>query len=161
MTLFIRIERGPCAGPIVRLQVQSSAIKVRGVREYYTPKAICSVETVFLTPRGGSSITQAGEHLLDVYQQDHPRSRYRRGNGISLCFTSHYHLLRARFGAHLHDGVAGENLLIATDQVITLEQVEKGLLIQTATGSLIPLSTLLIATPCEVFSRYALGNLGQ
>ncbi len=64
--------------------------------------------------------------------------------------------MRARFGDHLADGIAGENILVATERVFTEYDVAVGMQIETAEGALIRLEEVIIAKPCVEFSRYAL-----
>ncbi|MBX5455831.1 MAG: hypothetical protein IRZ31_02920 [Thermogemmatispora sp.] len=148
-------------GPIVRLQVQTAPLKVAGGEEglRYDPAPLRSVTQLWLSAYGVFALLPDGSHLLDVHHQDYPGSRNRGGkNGVSLGFTAHYQAMRARFGEHLTDGCAGENILIATEQMLRLEQLTHGLLIVRATGEQpVVLTRLRVATPCLEFTRFALG----
>ena len=46
---------------------------------------------------------------------------------MSVGFTSHYTRMRDRFGPHLVDGIAGENVLVAVDDQIEPEELLDGL----------------------------------
>ena len=145
-------------GPIVRLQVQEASLKVgQPPRQRYVPAPLRAVPALEVTVDGVRGVTDTGEFLLDVHHRGHPSSKNRRGvNGISLGFTSHYDAMRAYFGPHLTDGIAGENLLIATDQVIGEEDLAPGLAIVTSDGNQVLLMDIVPAAPCAEFSRFAL-----
>src|SRR5260370_22387303 len=64
--------------------------------------------------------------------------------------------MRARFGQHLIDGCAGENILVDTERPFTLTDLEKGLAIQNPdTGQIVYLAQLKPAAPSVEFSPYA------
>ena len=147
-------------GQIVRLQVQPTSLK-RGEKSacYYDPSPIQAVETMLLTSQGVVGVTGMGEHIVDVHNSSHPQSKSRGDNGISLGFTSHYRAMRTRFGAHLSDGCAGENILIATEEGFKLEALGTRVAIQEREGGTLRyLEELSVATPCLEFSRYALNE---
>src|SRR5438876_11913135 len=105
-------------GIIVRLQVQQSGLKVGAApRRWYDPTPLLAVPALHLGASGVSAWDAQGERICDVHHKDHPASRNVRGrNGISIGITAHYDAMRARFGAHLGDGLAGENILVQTDR---------------------------------------------
>ncbi|MBX5448659.1 hypothetical protein [Thermogemmatispora sp.] len=154
-------ERWLPLGPIVRLQVQTAPLKVPGDAEElrYDPAPLRPVSQLWLSADGVFALLSDGSRLLDVHHREHPRSRNRGGkNGVSLGFTAHYRAMRARFGEHLSDGCAGENILIATEQPVRLELLQNGLVIIGAeTGQAVRLTRLRVATPCLEFTRFALG----
>lgn len=145
-------------GQIVRLQVQESSLKVgASPRRWYDPAPIRVVPMLTLNENGVVGRAATGDTILDVHNITHPTSRNRAGgNGISVGFTSHYGAMRARFGDHLADGIAGENILIATDRIFTAADCAAGLRIETGDGAAIVLEQVIIAEPCVEFSRYAL-----
>lgn len=145
-------------GPIVRLQVQASSLKVgERLRRRYDPAPIRSVPALRLDGRGTVGQTAWGEDIEDVHHQDHPASKNRGGsNGVSLCFTAHYDAMRERFGPHLADGLAGENILIQTDQLLGEDDLAPGLMVQTTDGQQIALERIIVAAPCVEFGRWAL-----
>ena len=77
-------------------------------------------------------------------------------NGMSVGFTSHYTSMRDRFGPHLVDGIAGENVLVAVDDQIEPEQLLDGLDIALQDGRKVHLEHIIVAEPCIEFTRYAL-----
>jgi hypothetical protein len=93
-----------------------------------------------------------------VHHQHHPTSKYDEiGNGMSVGFTAHYDRMRARFGPHLVDGIAGENVLVASDAQIEPESLLGGLVIALQDGRQVHLERVIVAEPCIEFTRYALG----
>jgi hypothetical protein len=144
-------------GRIVRLQIQARSLKVAAGRgERYDPGALVSVPELALDGRGAVGRSAWGEDLLDIHHPDHLASRFRHGNGISMGFTSHYAAMRERFGDHLTDGIAGENILTSTESSLRDADLQAGLLIETIEGSLAYLGQARVATPCVPFARYAL-----
>lgn len=148
-------------GEIVRLQAQIESLKVgEAPRRRYDPAGIRVVPRLRLDATGVEGITEQGEAIPDVHNSAHPASKNRAGsNGLSICFTSHYAAIRARFGDHLPDGVAGENILVAVDPtagVLTEAEVSAGLTIETASGERFELEQVIVAAPCVEFSRYAM-----
>jgi hypothetical protein len=144
-------------GTIVRLQVQRARLKP-GEKPWrrYDPTPILAVQELRLTPVGVVGRTGAGEEVVDVHNRDHPDSRYRGENGVSVGFTAHYQLMRDRFGAHLADGIAGENVLVETDRPVHEADAARGLLVETAGGGKVRLDAVMVAEPCVEFSRFAL-----
>ena len=102
-------------------------------------------------------LAENGETIVDVHHHDHPASKNRGGeNGISLGFTSHYHAMRQRFGQHLADGIAGENILIEADRRFQGEELAGGVVVEGTGGRRLELRPVIVAAPCVEFSRYAL-----
>lgn len=145
-------------GPIVRLQVQVVSLKVGKLRwRHYDPKGLRTVPVLEINDGGVQGWTADEQSLADVHHRDHPESKNRNGeNGVSVGFTSHYEAMRARFSSHLTDGIAGENILVATDTLFSEADLAAGLVIATADGRKIRLDNAFPAAPCVEFSRFAL-----
>ncbi|MFL5804795.1 MAG: MOSC domain-containing protein [Roseiflexaceae bacterium] len=144
-------------GRIKQVQVQRASLKA-GERpyRYYDPTPLLVVDGLLLSPSGVVGLSAGGEQVIDVHNADHPASKNQRGiNGISIGFTSHYQAMRERFGPHLTDGIAGENILVAADRAFALADVGARLAIQTAGGAVLYLADLLVAAPCVEFSQFA------
>ena len=144
-------------GLIKQIQIQRSSLK-QGQRplRYYDPAPLRVVERLRLGIEGAVGVDATGEQLVDVHHAGHPESKNRQGvNSISIGFTSHYRAMRERFGAHLADGCAGENILVETDCHWAAEQLGESLLIQCANGRTIALSSVIVAAPCVEFSHFA------
>jgi hypothetical protein len=147
-------------GRIKLVQVQRSPLKA-GERpyRYYDPSPLLAVEGLLLSPGGAIGLTADGERVVDIHHAEHPESKNQQGlNGVSIGFTSHYRAMRERFGAHLTDGCAGENILVESDRVFDLGDLGAELVIHGADGQLVRLVNLLVAAPCVEFSQFAAGE---
>jgi hypothetical protein len=146
-------------GKVVRLQVQTGSLKL-GERPHrvYDPAPLAEAPRLRLSPRGAMGVRGA-ELLLDVHHAEHPATKREPGREASFGFTSHYARMRDEYGGHLSDGCAGENVLVETATVWTLEQFSAGLAFRSAeTGALLRLSCVTVADPCVEFSRYSVRN---
>jgi hypothetical protein len=143
-------------GEIARVQIQREPLKVPTPEgsahpRRFEPAPLLEVTSLRLTPDGATS-----DGVLDVHNIQHPRSRNTNGrNGVSVGFTSHYARMRERFGAHIQDGIAGENILVAADRVLTHDELRRGVVLQTGDG-LVRLTDVIVAEPCVEFTRFAL-----
>jgi len=145
-------------GSIVRLQIQRASLKV-GPREQrrYDPTPLHPAQTVSVSAGGVTAEDEQGSPSFDVHHQDHPASKNHDGrNGVSMGFTAHYAAMRSRFGDHLTDGIAGENILVESERMIDDDALRDGVVIVTGSGQSIRLERFLIAEPCLEFTRYAL-----
>lgn len=146
-------------GTVVRLQVQRSPLKPgpRGAR-VYTTEPLLEVTALDVGPRGVIGHSSEGP-VLDVHHADHPQSRNRKlVNGLSLLPRAHYDALRARYGPHLVDGVAGESLLLETEGVWTEADLQGRLEVETIDGDRLLLTSPMAADPCVEFGRFCLGR---
>lgn len=146
-------------GAIVRLQVQAASLKA-GAKQprWFDPAPLRTVPALRVTADGVTGLADDGDEILDVHNRAHPASKNRGGtNGLSVCFTGHYAAMRERFGDHLADGVAGENVLVAFDGTIGEDDLAAGLRVKTA-GGLVALERIAVAAPCVEFSRFALNQ---
>jgi hypothetical protein len=154
-----RVQR---IGHIAKLQVQRVPLKVPAPADakhhrVFDPSGIVAVSALALSPEGVHGLVDGGDSILDVHNTAHPQTRNVRGvNGVSVGFTSHYAAMRDRFGDHIDDGRAGENILVSTDDRIDEDRLRGGLAIQTHDGQLARLERIVIAEPCVEFTRYAL-----
>lgn len=145
-------------GRVKLVQIQRSSLKAgERLNRYYDPAPLLVVARLLVDPEGVAGLTEAGERIIDVHHARHPASKNQQGlNGISASFTSHYQTMRERFGPHLTDGIAGENILVEADRSFTLANLGAALAIQDQDeGSLIYLDALMVAAPCVEFSRFA------
>ena len=145
-------------GVVVRLQVQRASLKAgQAPRRRYDPAPLHAVPALLVTAAGVTGRDERGEAVADIHHRDHPTSKNRAGsNGVSVCFTSHYDAMRARFGPHLADGLAGENILVATDRRFDEAELASGLVVETAAGERVRLEQVSVAAPCVEFARFAL-----
>jgi hypothetical protein len=133
-------------GTVVRLQVQRSRLKPGpALTRVYDPAPLLEVAELQLGPRG-----VVGDGVLDVHHADHPDTRnVRLRNGVSVMTVSRYRELRATYGPHLVDGIAGESLLLDTEH---LDDLSGELLLDELDVRSEP------APPCVEFSRFVLGR---
>jgi hypothetical protein len=144
-------------GLIKLVQIQRSSLK-QGQRpqRYYDPTPLLVVDRLRLDTGGVSSTSADAASIIDVHHAGHPDTKQKLGiNGISFGFTSHYCAMRDRYGAHLPDGCAGENILVESDQIWSIDDLGAELLIQSADGQLVRLAGLIVAAPCVEFSHFA------
>lgn len=147
-------------GSIVRLQVQLRSLKVgERMRRWYDPGPLVAVPRLGVDETGVVGWDADGQRVDDVHNVSYPDGRNRGDNHVSIGFTSHYGAMRRRFGTHLRDGIAGENILVATGIAggLSFSDGELGgtLLVETVAGR-IELADLRPAEPCAEFSRFAL-----
>jgi len=142
-------------GPIIQLQIQPASIKV-GKPERYDPTWLLIVEELLLSQPGVVGVTQDGQHIVDVHNAHHPQTKSRGDNGFSIGFTSHYESMRCHFGKHIVAACAGENILVETDIMFSLTDLQGGLAIQQVrTGEYIFLTDIQPVVPCLPFATYA------
>lgn len=144
-------------GTIVRLQYQRGHLKVPGADhryKQYDSANIITTDELRFTPDGPET-GPANAPVYDVHHRLHPDSRNRGDNGVSFNLTGHYALMRERLGERITAGVAGENILIDHEGVLTEADLAGGLAVETRNG-LAFIDEIIVATPCVEFSRYAL-----
>ena len=147
-------------GRVIRLQVQAAALK-SGERpnRVYGTAPIVEVEELLLTPEGGVGVDAGGARILDVHNTAHPDTRYGDGNTVSFGLSSHYARMRERFGPHMTDGCAGENILVETEAPLRLSDLGPRLGLAGAKGGeILEFSTIRVALPCVEFSKFAIRN---
>lgn len=152
-------------GRIKLVQVQRTALKVgQKPHRTYDPAPLLVVEALHVGPEGVIGIAADGESVIDVHNVQHPDSRFADINGVSLGFTAHYGAMRERFGAHLVDGCAGENILVEADTSFTLADLDGQVgciaIVSQESGNVLYLSNLHIAAPCVEFTQYAANESG-
>src|SRR5438128_12626381 len=115
-------------GRIVRLQIQRSSLKTgEKPRRSYDPAPLLAVDRVAVGPEGVLGESTDGAWLVDVHHRAHPETKNEDGvHGVSLGFTSHYALMRERFGDRVTLGCAGENIVVETQRRIAFEDLEHG-----------------------------------
>lgn len=143
--------------PVLRLQIQASPLK-QGDKPYrwYDPAPIRQVDRIRVSDDGALGEVDGEPDLVDVHNVTHPSSRnHGRASGLSIGFTSHYRTMREQFGAHITDGIAGENVLVDADRRLTADDLAAAAL-RTADGQEIPFDEVDVAEPCVEFSRFVL-----
>ena len=160
------VSRNPLLpfGRIVRLQIQRSPLKLgEKPNRTYDPSPLLAVDELTLTPQGAVARTPDGTSVLDVHHIGHPQTRNVAGvNTLSVGFTTHYVAIRARYGEHVTDGCAGENILIEMDGIVDFGLIAGGLAIQPANAAApVWLRVNKIAAPCREFSGYVMSGPGS
>ena len=123
--------------------------------EFYDPSRRVVVDSLQISPLGIEAITPDGEHMLDIHHIDHPDKKYENDDLVCIGFSSHYAAMRARFGDHIVDGVAGENIIIQVEKEIWPEDLGQRIGFQSSeTGDLTLLDVVRYAAPCEEFSHF-------
>jgi hypothetical protein len=138
-------------GAVVLLQVQRQPLKGSGG---FDPGPILAVEEAWVGPLG-----LAGRHdgawVLDAHHAAHPAGRGGGGRPLSMGFAGHYRLMGERFGRVLL-GVGGENLVVAAEGRIRLEDLAGEVVVGGADGELV-LGGARVAAPCLQFTSFLLG----
>ena len=149
-------------GRIVCLQVQNGSIKT-GTRPFqtYTPTPnLTSVNALRINGDGVEGIGSNGETLPDMHNAAHPQTKFTGDNGISIGFTGHYATMRTRFGDHMTDGIAGENIIIERDGIVSLDMLGKGIVIVGDQGE-VHIGPWVVLHPCGPFTKFCLGIPGE
>ena len=140
---------------VARLQVQRRRLKAH---EVYDPAPLLSSDRALLT-REGVLVAGDGGWVIDAHHASHPQRTRRSAKAtVSVGFTSHYEKMWSRF-MERPLGVAGENIIIETDRIWTLDDLAGGLVIVTAAGE-VRLRGLEVAEPCIPFTRFLSGRPG-
>jgi hypothetical protein len=163
---------------VVRLQIQTRPMKQgRAPWRVYDPSCLREVEELRLTPEGVVGVPFGGPEMLDVHHARHELSRDPRGSaGVSVMATGDYAALRARYGDHMVDGIAGEGVLVdyrpglaglpMPEQILVRRGTREGrgeVGTEPSAQSGVPtddadlvLHSVQIADPCVEFTRFCL-----
>lgn len=143
-------------GRVKLVQVQPSGLIIETPRgDFYDVSRRVEVEKLIITPLGIEATTAEGAHVLDIHHISHPDKQYDNDDLVSIGFTSHYVAMRERFGSHMVDGTAGENIIIEYDQEVWMDDLGQQVVIEnTETGKRTYLDVLKFAAPCKEFSHF-------
>ena len=146
-------------GRIVRLQVQRSSLKATSPDgKYYDPEPLLAVDEIVVDERGARAESPNGP-LLDVHNALHPQTKNRNNiNPLSIGFVGHYGQIRQRYGSHVVNGIAGENILVDATNVVDLPTVTPGFVITGDEGRRVELNNVSVAHPCVEFSRFVMND---
>ncbi|MCP4359868.1 MAG: hypothetical protein GY796_17820 [Chloroflexi bacterium] len=150
-------------GHVKLVQLQPQGLIIEDSRTpsgyLYDPSRLHEVIQLTINPLGIETTTDDGEHILDIHHINHPDKEYDDDDLVCIGFTSHYEAMRTRFGAQLVDGIAGENIIIACDKEIWLQDLSQQIIIENCvTGYQMRLEMVSHANPCQEFSQFALGS---
>jgi hypothetical protein len=144
-------------GRVVKLQVQTGPLKQGPKREQYLPVNLLEVPVLEITERGVVG-WQGETAIMDVHHRDHPRTTGNKSHTLSFNFTSHYEVIRGRYGDHIFTGCGGDNLVFAAADAITLADFQGELVLETQDGRRGRVLPPTIATPCLSYGRYILNH---
>ena len=149
-------------GKIKLVQIQPNGLIIDTPDgDFYDATRRVEVASLIITPLGIEAVLPTGEPVLDIHHINHPDKAY-KDDLISIGFTSHYAAMRQRFGDHMQDGTAGENIIIESDREIWLDDLGQQVVIENAeTGQQTLLDIFRIATPCNEFSHFAANSQHQ
>ena len=147
-------------GTIKLLQVQKSSLKV-GIRPNarYEPGPLIHVPKVMLMKSGVIGIYDDETNIVDRHNWLHSDHRNKRSkgisNGISIGFASHYQMMREAFGEHVSLGIAGENIIVETDDKFLEGTLGDYIYIESAsTGTRSKLDVFGVASPCVEYAQF-------
>jgi hypothetical protein len=147
-------------GQVKLTQVQPTGLIINtSSGSTYDPSRRLEVNHLLITPQGIEATTPDGKRVLDIHHTDHPQTRSVGGDGVSIGFTSHYAAIRTRFGEHMLDGIAGENITIENEDEIWLEDLGQQIaIVNPGSGRKTLLDVKGYAAPCEEFCHFAAGS---
>ncbi len=140
-------------GEISLLQIQSGEMTGAGA---YKTDLLFEVDRMRLTPDGVYGLLD-GAWIVGRHHRHHPAARHwHPGNALSFGFTSHYDNMWDLF-SQTPLGIAGENVIVGADDLLTLADIAGGLRIETDQGQ-IQFDGPQIAEPCVEFTRFISGR---
>jgi len=144
-------------GNVKLVQLQPSGLIIETPSGYfYDASRRVEVDRLLITMKGIEATTPNGEHVLDIHHLDHPDKAYDDDDLVSIGFTSHYEAMRTRFGKHMVDGIAGENIIIEYKKEVWMEDIGRQIVIESSiTGQRTSLEMICFAAPCDEFSHFA------
>ncbi len=144
-------------GHVKLVQVQPAGLIVETPSGYfYDVTRRVEVDGLLITSLGIEATTPEGEHVLDIHHISHPDKAYDDDDLVCIGFTSHYKAMRARFGQHMVDGAAGENIIIEYEQEVWPSDLGQRIAIENQdTGHKTLLDLVSHASPCREFSLFA------
>lgn len=144
-------------GRVKLVQLQPSGLIIETPSGYfYDASRRLEVECLYITPLGIEAITAEGDRVLDIHHISHPDEAYDNNDLVSIGFTSHYAAMRARFGEHMTDGIADENIIIEYEEEVWSEDLGERIVIENQdTGHRALLDLISFASPRQEFSLFA------
>jgi hypothetical protein len=154
---LVMVEKLRDLGVIKLVQLQPNGLIIEKPPGYfYDESRRVEVDRLIINSKGIEAIAPDGENVLDIHHLDHPDKEYDDDDLVCIGFRSHYEKMRERFGDHMVDGSAGENIIIDYPDEIWLDDMGEQIGIENQdTGQLLILEQVQIAAPCEEFSHFA------
>ncbi len=140
-------------GEITLLQMQLYPMTGKGG---YDLRALVEADRLRLTPDGAFGLSQHA-WIVDRHHRHHPDARrWDTSKTLSFGFTAHYDHMWSLF-RKTPLGQAGENVIVKTDEMLTIDDLAGGLMIETRDGT-IELTSPEVAEPCVEFTRFLTGR---
>jgi len=145
-------------GQVKLVQLQPAGLIIDTPAGYlYDASRRLEVDRLLITELGIEATNEDGRHVLDIHHLSHPDKAYDDDDLVCIGFTPHYKAMRGQFGAHMVDGIAGENIIIETDDEPWRPDLGQGIAIENQeTGSRTLLDMISYASPCQEFSHFAM-----
>lgn len=145
-------------GVIDILQVQRDPLKMDlGDREVYQTTNLVPVNRMRVTRRGVFGVLEDGQAVIDAHNSDHPlRGGKFTRRTLSIGFTPYYDRIRARFGMHLVDGCAGENIIVRSSTAFSQADLAGTIVVMRGLEK-VEIARLRVTQwlePCDPFSHY-------
>ncbi len=145
-------------GVVSLVQLQPEGLIIDGPGSspsFYDASRRVVVDRLEISPRGIEATPPGSKRLLDIHHLDHPEKAYDDDDLVCVGFSAHYEAMRDRFGEHMVDGIAGENIIIDSAGEVWPEDLGATLTIENqSTGEHALLKSISFATPCVEFSRF-------
>jgi len=148
-------------GEIVLCQIHTDRMVQDGV---YRHELLRAVDALWLSPDGVIGAT-GDESIVHAHHRLHPtrtvgatekHRTFLPHRLLSFGFTGHYNAMAEHFGA-AEVGCAGEDIIVAHDAVVPLDQVNQGVQIRRGDRT-IDLVDAAVAKPCVPFTKYLLND---
>jgi hypothetical protein len=140
-------------GEIQLLQMQLYVMTGSGG---YDLNALVQADRLRLTPDGFYGLSNDA-WVMDRHHRHHPDAKYWHASDVlSFGFTSHYDHMWGLF-RRTPLGIAGENIIVDTPAMLTIDDLADGLRIETDHGT-IEFASPAVAEPCVEFTRFLTGR---
>jgi len=151
------VEKLNTLGTVKLVQLQPIGLIIETPSGYfYDASRRVEADSLLITSKGIEATTPDGEHVLDIHHLDHPDKAYDDDDLVCVGFTSHYEAMRSRFGEHMVDGIAGENIIIDYAKEVWVDDIGGQMGIESKeTGQMMLLNLVCFAAPCDEFSHFA------
>jgi hypothetical protein len=106
---------------------------------------------------GVHGVAADGAEIIDIHHAAHPHSKSRGDNGISIGFTSHHAAIAAKFGSHITEGIAGENIIIESDRHFSVDDLGARVAFR-SDDALMVFDLVGDMAPCVEFSTFCAGR---
>jgi hypothetical protein len=147
--LSITVAEWRFIGEIQLLQMQLYAMTGTGE---YDLDALIEADRLRLTSDGLYGLSDHA-WIMDRHHRHHPDARHwHAADVLSFGFTSHYDHMWKMF-RRTPVGIAGENIIVDTPDMLTIDDIADGMRIETDHGTL-EFNSPEIAEPCVEFTRF-------